>query len=220
VEAGVLALDHAAVVGGVDRRHGRLEGSGLVALAGALVVVDAELAQDRLLARHRLVLHLHVGVERHEAAVLELRERVDLRERHVAVPEQTGEARDDRSEPVELGAGHARVGDHLLRLEVGEGEEVREVAAPDVVGVVLGHLLDVDPAHVAEQDQRPLGSAVPDDARVVLLLDLGARVHEHPAGHVPADLELKDRLGVAGRLVGGVGELDAARFHPSSAQHL
>jgi hypothetical protein len=70
MEAGVLTLDHAAVVGGVDRLDGCLEDARLVALAGALVGSDAELGQQRLLARHALVLHLHVRVERHEAAVL------------------------------------------------------------------------------------------------------------------------------------------------------
>ena len=114
---------------------------------------------------------------------------------------------------VELAAGDARRRDHLLGLEVGERQQVREVAAPHVVGVLLGHLLDVDPAHVAEQHQRPLARAVPDHARVVLLLDLGLRVDEHAARHVAADLELQDRLGVRGGLVGRVGELDAAGLH-------
>jgi predicted metalloprotease len=39
--------------------------------------------------------------------------------------------------------------------------------------MVLGHLLDVDPAHVAEQHQRALRGPVPHDPGVVLLLDLG-----------------------------------------------
>ena len=182
--------------------------------------LDAELGEQRLLARHGLVLHLHVGVERHEAAVLELGERVDLGERHVALAEQPRQPGQDRREAVERAAGHARGGDHLLGLEVGERQQVGEVAAPDVVGVLLGHLLDVDPAHVAEQHQRPLAGAVPDHARVVLLLDLGLGVDEHAARHVAADLELEDRLGVRGGLVGRVGELDAAGLHPAAGQHL
>ena len=94
------------------------------------------------------------------------------------------------------------------------------MAAADVIGVLLGDLLDVDPAHVAEQDQRPLAGAVPDHARVVLLLDLGLRVDQHAARHVAADLEPQDRLGVRGGLVGRVGELDAAGLHPAAGQHL
>src|SRR5262249_6428407 len=46
-EAGVLTLDDAAVVGGVDRLHGLLEGGGGVALAGALLGADAERLQQR-----------------------------------------------------------------------------------------------------------------------------------------------------------------------------
>ena len=57
-------------------------------------------------------------------------------------------------------------------------------------------------------------------ARVVLLLDLGLRVDEDAARHVAVDLELEDLRRVAGRLIGGVGELDAACLHPAAGQHL
>ena len=102
-----------------------------------------------------------------------------------------------------------------LASKSGDREEVGDVAAADVVGVLLGDLLDVDPAHVGEQQERALGGAVPDHARVVLLLDLGLRVDQHAAGHVAVDLELQDVLGVTLGLVGGVGELHAAGLHPA-----
>ena len=57
-----------------------------------------------------------------------------------------------------------------------------------------------------------LRGAVPDHPRVVLLLDLGAGVDQHPARHETADLELEDRLGVRGGLVGRVGELTPPAF--------
>ena len=116
--------------------------------------------------------------------------------------------------------GHADRGDHLLGLEVGERPQRREVAAADAVGVGLGDLLDVDPAHVGEDQHRALARPVPGDARVVLLLDGDARVDQHAARHVAADLEREDRLGVGGGLVGRVGELDAARLHPPAGQDL
>ena len=94
------------------------------------------------------------------------------------------------------------------------------MAAADVVGVLLGDLLDVDAAHVAEQHQRLLGGAVPDDARVVLLLDLGLRVDEHAARHVAADLQLQDVARVGLGFLGRVGELDAAGLHPPAGEHL
>ena len=50
VEAGVLALDHAAVVGGVDGLDIGLEGAGLVWLA-QVVAGDAEVVEEGLLAR-------------------------------------------------------------------------------------------------------------------------------------------------------------------------
>ena len=221
LEAVVLALDHAAVVGGVDRGDVALELRGLVGLAGVVLGdLQLALAQQYFLASDRLVLHLHVGVERDEAAVGELGQRVDLGEGHVVVAEEAGEAGEDRGGAVQLRAGDPGRGDHLLGLEVGDRQQVGDVAAADVVGVGLGDLLDVDPAHVAEQHQRSLRGPVPDDPGVVLLFDLGLRVDEDPARELAADLELEYRLGMLGRLLGGVGELDAAGLHPAAAQHL
>jgi hypothetical protein len=134
---------------------------------------------------------------------------------------EPGESREHRGGPGQLAAGQpARRRDNLLGAEVGNGLEVRQMAAADVVGVLLGDLLDVDAAHVAEEHHRALGSPVPEHRGVVLLLDLGLRVHQDPDRHVPADLELQDRLGGLLRLRGRVGELDAAGLHPSAGQDL
>ena len=216
----VLALDHAAVVGGVDRGDVALESGGLVGLAG-VVLGDLELlAEQGLLAADRLGLHLHVGVEGDEAAVGELGQRVDLGQGHVVLAEEAGELGEDRGGPIELRAGDPGRRDRLLGLEVGDRHQVGDVAAADVVGMGLGDLLDVDAAHVAEQHQRFLRGAVPDDAGVVLLLDLGFRVDEDAARHVAVDLQLEDRLGMLGGLLGGVGELDAAGLHPAATEDL
>ena len=87
-------------------------------------------------------------------------------------------------------------------------------------GCSLGDLLDVDPAHVREQHHRALADPVPDHAGVVLVGDRGPRVDEHAARHVAADLEVEDVLGVAGRLLRRVGELDPAGLHPAAAEDL
>src|SRR5262249_46271431 len=77
-DAVVLALDPAAVVGAVDRGAVALEVGGLVGLAGVVLGDPKLFAQQPLLPADRLVLHLHVGVEGDEAAVGQLRQRVDL----------------------------------------------------------------------------------------------------------------------------------------------
>ena len=161
-----------------------------------------------------------MGVEGDEAAVLEPRERVDLGERHVVVAEELGEAREHRGRAGQLAAGDPGRGDDLLRVEVGDRQQVGEVAAADVVGVLLGDLLDVDAAHVGEEHHRLLAGPVPDDAGVVLLRDLGLRVDEDAARHVAVDLELEDLGGVRLGLLGGVGELDPAGLHPAAGQDL
>ena len=105
LEAVVLALDHAAVVGGVDRLDVALELRGLVQLT-RLVEVDADLVEQLLVAADRLVLHLHVGVERDERPVGELGQRVDLGEGHVVFALEAGELGQHGGRPVELRAGH------------------------------------------------------------------------------------------------------------------
>ena len=179
VEAVVLALDHAAVVGGVDRLDVALELRRLVELA-RLGEVDADLGRASSLWRPTASSSISMWASRAtKDAVREPRERVDLGEGHVVVALQAGELRASTavarlsSEPV-----IPQRGDRLLRLEVGDRMEVGEVAAADVVGVLLGDLLDVDPAHVAEQHHRPLRAPVPEHRGVVLLLDLGLRVDE------------------------------------------
>jgi hypothetical protein len=66
--------------------------------------------------------------------VLELPERVDLGERHVVLDEELRQPGDDRDELVEVAAGDARGGDDLLRLELAEGQDVREVRRPTLSG--------------------------------------------------------------------------------------
>ena len=219
MEAVVLALDHAAVVGGIDRLDVALECRWLIQLS-RLIGVDADLAQHRPVAPDRLVLHLHVGVEGDERAVREPGERVDLGQRHVVVPLQAGQPGEHRGRAVQLRARHPAAGHGLLGLEVGDRVEVGEVAATDVVGVLFGDLFDVDPAHVREEHHRPLRPAVPEHRGVVLLLDLGLRVDEHADRHVAADLELEDLGGVRLGLLGAVGELDPAGLHPPAGQDL
>ena len=92
--------------------------------------------------------------------------------------------------------------------------------AADLLGLLLGDLLDVDAADGGEDHHRLLADPVPDDAGVVLLLDLGPRVDEHAARHVAVDLEREDVAGVLLGLLGGVGELHAAGLHPPAGEHL
>ena len=92
--------------------------------------------------------------------------------------------------------------------------------APDLLGLLLGDLLDVDAADGREDHHRLLARAVPDDARVVLLLDLRLRVDEHAARHVAVDLEREDLARVRLGLLGRVGELDAAGLHAPAGEHL
>src|SRR5437762_6675847 len=84
----------------------------------------------------------------------------------------------------------------------------------------LGDLFDVDAAHVREDEGRQLADAVPDDTGVVLLLDVDLAADEQAARHVAAYLELENLLGLGLGFLGGIGEANAARLHPSAGQDL
>jgi hypothetical protein len=114
VELGHVAR-HAAVVHAVDRLAGELERGRLARLA-RLVLADAELVEQDGLARARLVLHVHVRVERHERAVLELAERVDLGQRHVALHEQARQGGEIGTSLFSCDPVTPTDGDDLLRL--------------------------------------------------------------------------------------------------------
>ncbi len=94
------------------------------------------------------------------------------------------------------------------------------MAAADLVGLLLGDLLDVDAADRREDHHRLLPDPVPDDAGVELLRDVGLRIDQDAARHLAVDLQLQDVGGVRLRLVGRVGELHAAGLHPAAGQHL
>ena len=86
--------------------------------------------------------------------------------------------------------------------------------------MLLRDLLDVDAAHVAEDDHGPAGGGVPGDGGVVLLLDRAALLYEHAHRLLPVDLDAEDRLGGRGGFLGRVGEAHAAGLHPPAAEHL
>src|SRR5262249_20245209 len=101
-----------------------------------------------------------------------------------------------------------------------EREDGGHVRPRDVIGVLLGHLLDVDPAHVAEDEHGQLATAVPGDGGEVLLHYGHALLDEHTARLLALDLELEDG---GGSLLGGGGfarEFDPARLHATAGQHL
>ncbi len=203
----------------VDQGAACLELRGRAGLAG-LLARDAELVQDGGLPLLRLLLHVDVAVQRDEGAVLELAEGVDLGEGEAVLGEGAGQPAHDVGEPHQLAAGDAQGGDHLLRLEVGEGEEGGEVGLGDVVRVLFRHLLDVDAAHVAEDHDGELGQGVVGDAGVVLLLDGGLRLDEDGARLLAVDLEVEDGGGLAPGLLRRVGEPDAAGLHAAAGEHL
>ena len=218
VEADDVAGD-AAVVRGVDLRARDLEVRRRPRLA-RLLGPDAELVEQLLVEVAGLGLHVDVAVEHGEAAVLEPDERVDLGQREVVAQEDLDQRVDDRRQAVQVAARDAGGRDALLRDARRDREERREVGLRDVLGVLLGDLLDVDAAHVAEDQHRQLAPAVPGDADVVLLGDGALLLDENRVGLLAVHHDRQDLVVQPGGLVGGVGELHGAGLHAAAGEDL
>ena len=214
VELGHVA-GHAAVVLGVDLLAGELERGRLAGLA-RLLVADAELLEQRLLARAGLVLHVHVRVEGDERAVLR------------AAPSGLISAsvmsywRNSRARRARIGVRRVSAEPvtpieaiSCLACQSANGRRVEKCIRATWSGWLSATSSMSMPAHVGEQHHRALADPVPDHAGVVLVGDRGAGVDQHATRHVAADLEAEHVLGVRRGLVGGVGELHAPRLHPA-----
>ena len=90
---------NAAVVFAINRFACKLKGRRFARFA-RLVVANAQIGEQFLVAAASFVLHLHVRVKRDERAVGEAADRVDLSQSHVVVDEELGQFGDDRDELV------------------------------------------------------------------------------------------------------------------------
>ena len=78
------------------------------------------------------------------------------------------------------------------------------------LGPLDGELLDLHAALVGGHREEGAVGAVEQEGDVVLLLDVRARVDEHPVHRVALDVHAEDLLGVGPGVVRGLGDLHAA----------
>jgi hypothetical protein len=89
-----------------------------------------------------------------------------------------------------------------------------------LLGRLLGDLLDLDSALGGEHEERLLLAPVERDREVVLPGDLRRRLDPELAHDVAVDVESEDLRGFLLGVVGPVRELDATRFPTPAGQHL
>ena len=129
--------------------------------------------------------------------------------------------RNDRSELVERAAGHTRGCDRLFRDARRCREDRREVGLRNVLRVFFRRLLDVDAAHVAEDQDRQLAPTIPGDAGVVLLCDRALFLHENGARFLATNHDDRQDFFVdPSRFIRRVRELDGAGFHAIPGEDL
>ena len=179
-----------------------LERVGLVLDLERLVVGVADLGG--------VVVERHLAVERLELVAGQPRERVDLDQRRVLLDEDRVELLDHRDGLLEDRLGELGLGRDLAGLgRVDAGARV-DGDLLDRVGVGLGDLLDLHAAlDGGDAEVLPVGP-VEQEGEVVLLLGRRRRGDEHPVDGQALDLHPEDVGRVLERLVGRLGQLDAA----------
>ncbi len=161
-----------------------------------------------------------LAVEGDDLAVLGEDERVDLDERRVFLLVDRVELHEDVADLVDELGGEARgLGDLDGLLLVDAGQRVDRDAG-ERLGALDGELFDLHAAlDAAERQVRAVG-AIEQHREVVLLVDAGALGDHDALDDVALDVEAEDGLRRLVRLIGGLGDLHAARLAAASGLHL
>ena len=165
-------------------------------------------------------------VDGQQPAVLRHDQRVDLGQRAVVLDEGLREALDQRDgRPVEVAVEAGREGQPARLVALEAARRVDRLAV-DLLGVLLGDLLDLHPAGRRGDQHRPPGRVVDHRAEVELAVDVDLLLDEHgvhglAAGALDGDeLRAEQRLRGGARLLDAVGELDPAGLAASAGVDL
>src|SRR6478752_3969166 len=184
-------------------------GGGLVLEGGVVRVAEVGVGVEGDLA-----------VEGDDLAVLGLDERVDLDQRRVLVAVDGPQLLDDVGDGRLVTLVEAGGVDDLLRLGgVDAGVRV-DRDAREGLGALDGELLDLHAALLGAHGEVGAVGTVEQDREVVLLGDAGTRGDHHGADGVALDVHAEDLLRVRLRLVGALGDLDAAGLAATSGLDL
>ena len=159
----------------------------------------------------------HLGIQRHQQALVHHRQRIDLGEQRIVVPEAAVEGLHQFRRLRYLPAGKADLRGDLAALKIHQADRGIDRLPDDLLGVARGRLLDVHSSGRAGDDGDALRAAVDHQAEVVFLVNPDGlldqdTLHQSPrrpglgSDHVAAD----QLVGVVPDLVDGPGHLDAA----------
>ena len=149
------------------------------------LLVDVAQGQDIGVPEQRVVVEAQLGVERQNTPVPGDDERIDLGERGVAIEVRAEEVLDQRHGGLELIAGEAEAERERARLERLEPERRIGPFPDDLLGMCLGHFLDVHPTRARRHDDVLRASAIEGDRQIQLRCNRGGLFHQH-AKHLDA----------------------------------
>ena len=167
----------------------------------------------------RVVVEVHLRVERQQVAFAGHDERVDLDQRRIGGLEGLVDRRHQLHGLAHGGPFEAQLERQLLRLERLEAGRRVDVLLEDELGRLFRDLLDLHAAGRAGHHDGPLGRAVDDEAEVQFAGDRQPLLHEHALddlalgpGLVRHEVHADDRRRQPLDVVHRLGDLDAAAF--------
>ncbi len=178
-------------------------------------------------AIQRVVVEVHLRVEREQVAGLGDDERVDLENRRVGRDEGVVERQHHLDALLERIAAQAEREAELLRLERLQADAWIDEDLVDLLGMLFGDLLDLDAALFADHEDDALRGAIEDEPEIQLAIDGETFFDEEPKDLLAAGAGLirderlaeqlaRDRLGFGARL----GKLDAAGLAAAAGVNL
>ncbi len=139
---------------------------------------------DLGMAIERVVVEVHLGVERQETAVIGHDERIDLDEGGVGCLERVVDGVHELGGLRDLGALEAERERELARLKRSKTGARVNVFLEDALGRLVRDFLDVDAAVLAGHQHWLLGRAVENNAQIELARNAEALLHEDTLDHL------------------------------------
>ena len=194
---------------------------------GRVLLIEIAHGDDILVAEQRVRIEVHLGIERHHAAVAGEDQRIDLGEAGVGVPERLVQPLQHAARLRHGGLRHADLARDVVRLGILQAGGRVDEDLVDLFWRMRGNLFDVHAALARSHQADPLRDAIHHHADVEFLLDVRTLLDQQAPhllafrpGLVRLQLHAEDLAGVLADFIHRFRHLDAAALAAAAGMDL